>query len=109
LLAFSPVETMHDRDFQEAIERHQREFNAMIDEATHHIGMQKLSLEPGEFLVFTCDMILDKEQTQAVRSRLKAALPSGVPFLFLSGGVDVFRSNAAMMTADGTEMMTGGN
>jgi len=79
----------------------------MIDEATHHIGMQKLSLEPGEFLVFTCDTLLDKDQSLAVRDRLKAALPSGVPFIFVTGGVDVFRSYAAMTIADGSEMAIG--
>jgi hypothetical protein len=97
----------NDREVQEAYERHQREFNAMIDEATHHIRLQKFSLKPGEFLVFTCDLLLDKDQIIALRNRLKAIFPSGVPFMLLTGGVNVFRSDE-MMTAEGSEMMTGG-
>jgi hypothetical protein len=71
------------------------------------IRVQRLSsLQPGEFLIFTCELMLDKDQVMMLQRRIKESLPSGVAFMFVTKGLDVFRSTE-IVAADGSKMQFG--
>jgi hypothetical protein len=86
-----------------SMKRRDREFLDHLD----RIRVQRLSsLQPGEFLIFTCELMLDKDQVMMLQSRIKESLPSGVAFMFVTAGLDVFRSTE-IVTADGSKMIFG--
>jgi hypothetical protein len=62
-------------------------FEEMLQDTEIRIG--KLKLCPGEFLVFQTDLVLSKDQTEAMVAHIRESLPEGVQFMFVSGGMTV--------------------
>ena len=63
-----------------------------IEEAGHLVAQGRINvvtLKPGDLLVFTCDRLLSRDQTEALHSYLLANAPAGVKCAVLGGGFSV--------------------